>query len=78
VHQIYAMASAADLPSGLVGIGTAMSEAQKTTAIITRYLNSTSVDPAMWLHALETPPEQLYYLSPEELTAYRLVTQFTD
>lgn len=78
VHQIYAMASAADLPSGLAGVGTAMSEAQKTTAIITRYLNTTSVDPAVWLHALETPPDQLYYLSPEELTKYRLVTQFTD
>jgi len=78
VHQIYAMASADDLPSGLAGVGTAMSEAQKTTAIITRYLNSTSVDPAMWLHALETPPDQLYYLSPEELAKYRLVTQFTE
>jgi hypothetical protein len=78
VHQIYAMASAGDLPAGLAGIGTAMSEAQKTTAIITRYLNTTSVDPAMWLHALETPPDQLYYLNPDELSKYRLVTQFTD
>lgn len=78
VHQIYAMATAGDLPAGLAGIGTAMSEAQRTTAIITRYLNSTTVDPAMWLHALETPPNQLYYLSQEELAQYRLVTQFTD
>ena len=78
VHQIYAMASAGDLPAGLTGIGTAMSEAQKTTAIITRYLNTTSVDPAIWLHALETPPDQLYYLSEAELAKYRLVTQFTD
>jgi hypothetical protein len=78
VHQIYAMASAGDLPSGLAGAGTAMSEAQRTTAIITRYLNTTSVDPAFWLHALETPPDQLYYLSAEELSKYRLVTLFTD
>jgi hypothetical protein len=78
VHQIYAMASAADLPSGLAGVGTAMSEAQRTTAIITRYLNSTTVDPAMWLHALETPPDQLYYFGAEELSKYRLVTRFTD
>jgi hypothetical protein len=78
VHQIYAMASAGDLPAGLAGVGTAMSEAQRTTAVITRYLNTTGVDPAMWLHALETPPSQLYYLSSEELTTYRLVTQFTD
>jgi len=78
VHQIYAMASADDLPTGLAGVGTAMSEAQKTTAIITRYLNTTGVDPAVWRHALETPPDQFYYLSSEELTKYRLVTQFTD
>lgn len=78
LHQIYAMASAADLPSGLAGVGTAMSEAQHTTAVITRYLNTTAVDPAMWLHALETPPDQLYYLSPDELAKYRLVTQLTD
>lgn len=78
VHQIYAMASAGDLPAGLTGIGTAMSEAQKTTAVITRYLNTTSVDPAIWLHALETPPDQLYYLDEAELSKYRLVTQFTD
>jgi len=78
VHQIYAMASAADLPSGLAGVGTAMSEAQRTTAIITRYLNSTTADPTFWLHALETPPDQLYYLSAEELSQYRLVTEFTD
>lgn len=78
VHQIYAMASAGDLPTGLAGVGTAMSEAQKTTAIITRYLNSTTVDPAMWLNALETPPDQLYYFRADELSKYRLVTRFTD
>ena len=33
------------------------------------------VDPALWLHALETPPDRLYYLSPEELTTYKLVTE---
>lgn len=78
VHQVYAVANAGDLPAGLAGVGTAMSEAQRTTAVITRYLNTTGVDPAMWLHALETPPSQLYYLSSEELATYRLVTQFTD
>ena len=66
---------------GAVGgmmVGTAMSEAQRTTAIITRYLNRTTADPTFWLHALETPPDQLYYLSAEELSQYRLVTEFTD
>lgn len=78
VHQIYAIATAGELPSGLAGVGTAMSEAQRTTATITRYLNSTTTDPAFWLHALETPPDQLYFFNAEELSNYRLVTQFTD
>jgi hypothetical protein len=51
-----------------------MSEAQKTTAVITRHLTTLGVDPALWLHALETPPDRLYYLSPDELTTYKLVT----
>ena len=78
VHQIYAMAKASDLPTGLAGVGSAMSEAQRTTAVITRYLNTTTVDPAVWLYALETPPTQLYYFSEDELRQYRLVTRFTD
>jgi hypothetical protein len=78
VHQIYAMAIAGDPPAGLAGIGNAMSGAQRTTAVITRYLGTTGVDPAVWLHALETPPDRLYYLAPDELEKYRLVTRFTD
>ncbi|WP_374619792.1 hypothetical protein [Devosia sp.] len=78
VHQIYAMATADALQGGLAGIGDAMAGAQKTTAVITRFLGTTGVDPAMWLHALETPPDRLYYLTPEELESYRLVTRFTD
>ncbi len=78
IHQIYATASASNLPRGLTGIGDAMAGAQQTTAVITRYLGSTGVDPAIWLHALETPPDRLYYLTPDELTKYGLVTKFSD
>ena len=52
-----------------------MSEAQKTTATISRHLAAMGIDPAVWLHALGTPPDRLYYLSDEELTRYRLVTE---
>ena len=78
VHQIYAALPADQLPMGLRGAGDAISNAQKTTAAITRYLNQTGVDPALWLHALETPPERLYYFSPAELTQYRLITTLSD
>ena len=78
VHQIYTMAEAGKLPSGAQAVGTAMAEVQKTTAAITRYLETTGVDPAIWLFALETPPSKLYYLSPAELEKHRLVTRFSD
>lgn len=78
VHQIYTMAEAGKLPTGLQAVGSAMAEVQKTTAAITRYLETTGVDPAVWLFALDTPPSKLYYLGPEELTKHRLVTRFSD
>ncbi len=75
VHQVYATVAAGELPAGLQAAGNAMSEAQKTTALVTRHLAAMDVDPALWLHALETPPDRLYYLSPDELQNYRLVTE---
>jgi hypothetical protein len=75
VHQIYAAVNVAELPAGMRAAGEAMSDAQRTTAAITRHLTAMGVDAAVWLHALETPPDRLYYLSPAELTGYRLVTE---
>ena len=68
VHQFYAVTNRE------LGPEQAMADAQLTTARITRHLIEMGVDPALWLHALDTPPRRLYYLSPEELAAYRLVT----
>ncbi|QLF69738.1 hypothetical protein FE840_009400 [Peteryoungia desertarenae] len=53
----------------------AMSGAQSTTARIARHLDDMGVEPGLWLHALETPPDRLYYLTPEELAAFKLVTE---
>lgn len=66
IHQIYVA------PSDSAGLGPAqaMSDAQSITARITRHLDMVGIDPALWLHALETPPDRLYYLTPEELTAF--------
>ena len=68
----------AEAPSGARAVGTAMAEAQRTTAVITRYLETTGVDPALWLNALETPPDRLYYCTPEEMKTLRLATEGTD
>ena len=68
VHQFYAASQTATAPAQ------AMSDAQATTARISRHLIDMGIDPSLWLHALDTPPQALYYFSPEELAKYRLVT----
>jgi hypothetical protein len=68
VHQFYAATQAATAPAQ------AMSDAQATTARISRHLIDMGIDPTLWLHALDTPPQALYYFSAEELAKYRLVT----
>lgn len=68
VHQFYAATDTPTRPAQ------AMADAQMTTARISRHLTELGVDPALWLHALDTPPQALYYLSSDELAKYRLVT----
>ena len=68
VHQIFA--TSADERSK----ADAIAGTQTITADITRHLSTMGVDPALWLHALETPPQALYYLTGEELMALRLAT----
>ena len=68
VHQFY---SVSDEPAEAAQ---AMSDAQATTARISRHLSDMGVDPALWLHALDTPPRSLYYLSAQEIQGYRLST----
>ncbi|AYD03492.1 hypothetical protein [Neorhizobium sp. NCHU2750] len=53
----------------------AMSNVQSTTARIAKFLQQMGIGPGLWLHALETPPDRLYYLSEKEMTEFRLVTQ---
>lgn len=68
VHQFYAATPSEAAPAQV------MADAQLTTARISRHLAALDVDPALWLHALDTPPRALYYFSPEEMADYRLVT----
>lgn len=67
VHQIYA--ADGDLTSPVE----AMANAQATTARILGHLDEMDVDPALWTHAMKTPPTKLYYLSHEEMEKYNLV-----
>ena len=68
IHQIYA---AGQDVAGL-SPAQAMSDAQAVTARISRHLVEMDVDPALWVHAMETPPNRLYYLTADEMETYRL------
>ncbi|OLP61717.1 hypothetical protein BJF93_08105 [Xaviernesmea oryzae] len=52
----------------------AMSDAQRTTAEITRHLEEMGIKPALWRRAMETPPDRLFYLSAREMEADALTT----
>jgi hypothetical protein len=53
----------------------AMSSAQSTTARVARHLEEMGIGSGLWLHALETPPDRLYYLTEKEMTDFKLVTK---
>lgn len=68
VHQVFN--AGRDKPSA----DQAMSAGQRTTARIARHLDEMGVGNGLWIHALETPPDRLYYLTPQEMVDYKLVT----
>jgi len=78
VHQIYAASLGSGAADAIAVAGVAMADAQSMTAKITRHLSKSGVDPAMWLHALDTPPDRLYYFSAEEMQRLKLVTQLLE
>jgi hypothetical protein len=68
VHQVYGVGG--DVASA----ARAMSQAQVTTARVSRHLAEMGIANGLWLHALETPPDRLYYLSQDEMREFTLVT----
>lgn len=72
VHQIFTTQnderSKADSISGT----------QSLTARITRHLQTMGVNNQLWVHAMETPPQYLYYLTVDELTDLQLATSVSD
>ncbi|NWG24861.1 MAG: hypothetical protein HXY30_10705 [Pseudorhodoplanes sp.] len=69
VHQV---SLASDHPlSGATG----MENAQRVSAECQRYLHEMGVDPAVWVYAMETPSNELFYFSREDLVSLKLATQ---
>ncbi|PYE85846.1 hypothetical protein [Pseudoroseicyclus aestuarii] len=52
----------------------AVSDIQRGQAEVMGYLIEMGVDPALMQPAMETPPDEIYLLLPEELERFRLVT----
>jgi hypothetical protein len=72
VHQVFAAGA------GPAGPAQAMSDVQATTARISRHLQAMGIGPELWVHALETPPDRLYYFTLDELTATNLITEIVN
>lgn len=68
VHQVYT-------PSSTFGsIQQGMDQAQRISALCQQALVDFGVDPALWIKAMETPKDQLYVLTAEELEELKLAT----
>jgi len=53
----------------------AMSAAQSITARVARHLDAVGVGAGLWINALETPPDRLYYLTAKEMADFKLTTE---
>jgi hypothetical protein len=76
VHQISAVRT-----GGVVLPGASepeMVRAQRVSAEIQRHLVEMGVEPAVWVHAMETPPQEMYYFIGEELAALKLAAPVAD
>lgn len=69
VHQVFALTR--EPLSGESG----MDNAQRVSAECQRYLRDMGVDPAVWLHAMETPKDELHYFDGNALLSLKLATQ---
>ena len=72
VHQVSAWTE-----KGTVWPGGGMESAQRVSAECQRYLREMGIDLEVWLRAMETPREKLYFFKPEELLSLKLATQNT-
>jgi len=52
-----------------------MAEAQRISAECQKYLAEMGVDLRLWVHAMETPKDELYFLKPDEMLSLKLATQ---
>jgi len=69
VHQVYGEGSAVG------GHSAGMADAQEISATCQQHLADMGVATEVWIKAMQTPPDQLYVLTQEELAEYDMVTE---
>jgi len=79
VHQVYAFEPASATGMSVArASGQAMSDAQTVTAAVTRHMEAMGIKSGVWIHAMETPPDKLYYFTAAELEEFDLATSIGD
>lgn len=69
VHQVSALTT--ENFSGADG----MTNGQRISAEVQKYLREMGIDLGVWVHAMETPSAELYYFKPAEMRELKLATQ---
>ncbi|HEY6618665.1 MAG TPA: hypothetical protein VIY68_03890 [Steroidobacteraceae bacterium] len=72
VHEVAAFGNGA--MSGAAGL----QHGQQISAECQHYLRDMGIDLEVWVHAMETPNDQLYYFRPDELLTLKLATDLDD
>jgi len=72
VHQVSALTN--ENFTGADG----MENAQQISALCQKYLREMGIDLEVWVHAMETPRDELYYFKRDELLALKLATNADD
>ena len=74
VHQVTALVANGTTLSAVDG----MDSVQRMSAECQKYLLDMAIDPLVWVHAMETPPDQLFYFTGDELLKLKLATGRAD
>jgi hypothetical protein len=74
VHQVVALVANRTALSTVEG----MDSVQRMSAECQTYLLDMAIDPRVWVHAMETPPDQLFYFTGDELLKLKLATGKAD
>ena len=74
VHQVTTFAINGVAPTADKG----MDSVQRVAAECQKYLLEMGIDPLVWVHAMETPKDELFYFKSDELVRLKLATGKAD